>query len=355
MPRTAFLNQSTFALILVLLLRFSFGTVHIEQVKVADATENNPLPNELLYYNRKGFNVGEAGPLIDYSEGGPVIAFLTSNLENEIEGLKRALQTLIRLKGEDSDSPAPVLVFNEGDLTELQINSLIMSVARPIAFPLVNLDQFPEGFNLDIEPPYRVEGKKKWAVYQTIRFWVSQVWNHPAIEQFETIMRMDHECCFMEDNHILPNLATKDIVYHSQYIGYEPSKDTVQGLFELCDKWLKSNDEKQPGNPVMYNFIKITWELTGSLPVLRTNVEVSRKSFMQMYDVNRWLVFITENSDFGLYKYRWSDAAIRFLMIAIFADNEWVMLSRPDGFAQKSRCNPEVYNKFISSYHDFNA
>jgi len=46
-----------------------------------------------------------------------------------------------------------------------------------------------------------------------------------------------------------------------------------------------------------------------------------------------------------VYRHRWGDAVIRFLMTSIFPQSEMVVMSRPEGYAHKQSCDPEAYAK----------
>lgn len=134
--------------------------------------------DELLF-----FNVLKNKPLaplsaVKYRKNGPVIATLVTNRTKDIYDLRIALQSLIFLEGEDKDPehPAPILVFNEGDLSGKQVEYIVSSTYRPVAFPIVDLTTFPKGFESKMEdggPEFYVKDRKPWGYYQMIRFWVT--------------------------------------------------------------------------------------------------------------------------------------------------------------------------------------
>lgn len=281
-----------------------------------------------------------------YPKNGPVIATLVPSAQKDVDELGRALRSLVRLKGDkDSDFPAPVLIFNEGDLSMEQKKMLASNTNRPVAFPLVDFSEFPEGFNpRDETVQFSVKGRSSWGYYQMIRFWVTGIWMHPALKPYGTVMRIDSDSCFMEDNDVLPNLPFDHINYHSQYVGLEPNKNFVKGLFEWNKSWLESQG-KLPGNPFFWNMAKSSYELHGTLPLFRTNFEVNRKSFMQRRDIYRWFEALTEKEPFGIFRHRWGDAVIKYLMVATFTSSETVVCSKPDGYAHKDLCNADKYNE----------
>jgi len=302
--------------------------------------------DNLEYYNLK--EDGSLAPILSvYKEGGSVIATLVPNNSKDIDELKRALKSLKFLKGDaDPKLKAPVLIFNENNLSDDIKKDLATYTDRPVAFPIVDFSIFPAGFDPKNETvDFQVKGRDEWGYYQMIRFWVTGIWIHPAIKPYGTVMRIDTDSCFMEPNPTLPNFASTQAVYHSQYVGLEPEKDFVKGLWDWNIQWMKQNQNKMSGNPMFWAFVKNTHELEQTLPLFRTNFELARKAFMQKRDVFKWNEAITEEQPFGIFRHRWGDAVIRFLMTAIFPQSEMVVMSRPAGYAHKQLCDPEAYAK----------
>mmetsp|Transcript_13126 Transcript_13126/g.16579 ORF Transcript_13126/g.16579 Transcript_13126/m.16579 type:complete len:331 (+) Transcript_13126:193-1185(+) len=283
-----------------------------------------------------------------YPDQGPVIAVLVSSRPQDVEELTTALRSLVFLKGDDPDFPAPVLVFNEGDLSEEQVQSIKASTTRPMAFPNVDFSVFPSGWNHETESRmFRVKGRQEWGYYQMIRFWITGIWKHPALGPYGTVMRIDSDSCFKDFNDHLPNLKNENLVYHSQYVGYEDGLEYTTGLIEFTENFMQRTN-KAPGNPFMWHFIKATWAAHKTLPVFMTNFEVTKKAFMLRPDVIDWHDSLTEGEPFGIFRYRWGDAVTRFLTAAIFTTNERVMTSRPVGYGHKQQCLKEEVEQALN-------
>jgi len=253
-----------------------------------------------------------------------------------------ALKSLAFLQGDDDRHPAPVLIFNEGDLTDDQLYFLVSCTERPIAFPLVDFTTFPGGFDKQVNTQmFHVEKRKEWGYYQMLRFWITAIWKHPALEPYETIMRIDSDSCFTEKNDFLPNFRYDGLIYFSQYVGMEDGKDYTIGLLDTAEKFMKSIGQKSPNNLVLWDFIKTSWEKHQTLPVFRTNLEVCKKSFMTRWDVMQWHETLTEKEPFGVFRYRWADSAERYLTMAMFGSMDKVMMSYPVGYGHKEMCAKE--------------
>mmetsp|Transcript_13733 Transcript_13733/g.19644 ORF Transcript_13733/g.19644 Transcript_13733/m.19644 type:complete len:487 (-) Transcript_13733:75-1535(-) len=307
-----------------------------------------------LYFNTQPGFEKEALPLPQslYPGGGSVVCILASSNPKDVGELQIALRSLVFLQG-DMDLPSPVLIFNEGDLSDEQKESIRSSTKRPIAFPIVDLSTFPPGFDPkewefaealgtggEGGPEFTVANRKPWGYYQMIRFFVTRIWEHPAIQPFETIMRMDSDSCFKEINSYLPHMAYPDIVYHSQYVGTEPpgGKPFITGLYDFAVEFMKRANRK-PKNTMLWKFIEYTWTYEETLPLFRTNAEVCNKSFMIRPDVLQWHRSLTEEEPFGLLRFRWGDAITRFFETAMFATDETALTVRMDGYFHKKGCS----------------
>lgn len=213
---------------------------------------------DLLFYNTPSHtNSAYSDPLplkfSEYPPGGPAICILVTNSTKDVTELKTALKSLIFLQGDSHPKyKAPILLFNEGDLSKEQkeeIISVMTLSGRPIAFPIVDFNSFPEGFDPNNEgnggeAQFQVRGRKQWGYYHMIRFWITGIWKHPALSHFETIMRMDSDSCFKEMNDYLPNFMSPNLYYHSQYVGFESGAEYVDGLYDFALKYIKT-----VGNP----------------------------------------------------------------------------------------------------------
>jgi len=286
--------------------------------------------------------------MTNYPTGGPVIATLVTNREKDLNELCLALRSLVLLRGDSKEYPAPVLVFNEGDLSDEQIQSILRCTDRMISFPRVDFSVFPQGFNFVTEQKFQVKGRSEWGYYQMIRFWLTGIWNHPAIEPYGIVMRIDSDSCFNEENPYLPYFKYDHINYHSQYVGFEDGKQFTDGLVDFAENYLEEQG-RVPKNAMLWQFIKTTWEKESTLPLFMTNMEVSRKSLMYRPEIRAWHEALTEKEPFGVFRYRWGDAVVRYVTAAMFLSNSEVMVERAPGYRHKDRCIREDIEKAIAS------
>ena len=285
-----------------------------------------------------------------HPENGPVIAVLLANRVNDIEDLCLALRSLVLLKGDkNKEHLAPILVFQEGDISIKAKQYLVHCTDRLIAFPFVDFTSFPPGFDMTVEGSrFQVKGRSEWGYYQMIRFWLTRVWEHPALKPYETVMRIDTDSCFNEVNSYLPNLKHDHLMYHSQYVGLEDGKEYVVGLLDFAEQYLEKV-QRVPKNVLLWEFIKTTWAHHQTLPLFMTNMEVSRKSFMLRPEIKDWHEALTEREPFGVMRKRWGDADIRFLTAAMFMGHDEVLTERASGYRHKERCLREEIEAGIKS------
>lgn len=326
------------------------------------SSTNSAVPG-LVYYNVGNKNADPSssslpGPISyhDYPPGGAAIAILVTNRTKDVDELVTGLRSLAFLQGDsDPHHKAPVLCFHEGDLTTHQKTRIAASTDRPVAFPTVDFTEFPDGFdpNKHGDTDFKVKGRKTWGYYQMIRFWVTGIWKHPAIAHFDTIMRIDSDSCFKDVNPYLPNFMNKDLFYHSQYVGFENGAEYVNGLYDFAVQYMRTvKSPSEPRNFLLWHFTTTVWTTMDTLPLFRSNFEVSRKSFMQRKEISDWHDALTEQEPFGVYRHRWGDAVTRFLTASIFVNQDRIMTIRPTGYFHKIGCSKEEVDEALLMLSD---
>lgn len=135
----------------------------------------------------------------NYEEGRrrqrPAIVTLVSNSKDDVLNLCVALSSLRNLAdahkhGSTSSSPAPVLIFHDGDLSNRQRAFLSNNcTTRDLSFPVVDFQSFPQGFNATSEQS-NMSKRSKWGYQQMIRFWITRIWTHEILNdgQFTSVM-----------------------------------------------------------------------------------------------------------------------------------------------------------------------
>lgn len=319
-----------------------------------------------------------------HKPGGAAIAILLPHFKADVENCCIALKSLRFLRG-DAELPAkqkaPVLLFNEGDLRDDQLDYLKTCTDRTLAFPIVKLNaEYPKGFGEETtewrqflqryglkslgRPPY-------FSYANMIAFWTRWIWEHPAVQQFDTVMRIDTDSCFLDtidDNPSLQNLPYLDeqYVYHSiarnqgmsrhfyntdtgMWFGQQHRPDIanldanfdcakrnrddyVVGLHEYVTDYVQ-RENITPVNEGIWSAMDAGWSQFCSMMTFQTNFEVVRREFFQDPVVTRWHRALVGATPFGTYRYRWGDAQTRFLTMGMFAPEGSVLTSNLTGYA----------------------
>ena len=103
----------------------------------------------------------------------------------------------------------------------------------------------------------------------------------------------------------------------------------------------------EPRNFLLWDFAKRVWDHDKTLPVFRTNFEVSSKQFMQSKIVRDWHFALTEKEPWGVLTKRWGDAVTRFLTAALFENMDKIFTIRPTGYFHKIGCSKEEVDEAL--------
>eukprot|EP00980_Cylindrotheca_fusiformis_P017258 scaffold5341_cov93-Cylindrotheca_fusiformis.AAC.1 len=249
---------------------------------------------------------------------------LISNFTSDVRGISNAIEQL-----HPRDSNIPILIFHQGDVTEEQQEYIrAKNSARHVEFPVQpDFDKFPPIFNPSLETPSFVK-RSKWGYQHMCRFWISLVWHHPALEPFDSILRIDADSCSEpspnKSNSTMLKWKTLNLVYHAN----PPIVNDVwpnHGLWEFVLHYMQIHN-LQPKNPTLFHLAEQSWNESKRLPMFRNNLEVDRLAFFRSSGpVQEFQKYVANNVEF--YRNRWGDAPIRFLTMAIFATPDQLDIS----------------------------
>lgn len=266
----------------------------------------------------------------------PAIVTLVTD-QSQVNDLCDSMKTLVNIQG---NTQAPVLIFHlENEPSDQQKEFLSSCTDRNVYFPIVDLDDYPEGFIPDPEVDYTDA--------QINRFWTTGLWEHPALgDRYDFIMRIDGEACFAIPNAMLPNLATPYQNYHSHYFPgtVELNPRRLNGMFDFAFQYMKDN---QISNhyPQLWTKIAKTHEAAQTLPTFKSEFEIVRVSFMRSQQVRDFHTALTELPPYGYFTHGWNDEAERFLTAALFGSPSSIYTEPVPGFIQKSRAMGKLHEK----------
>lgn len=292
-----------------------------------------------------------------------IIAALVTNATEDLHELCNALVSLVHLPDMRNDKRqlAGVIVFNEGNLLYRHKVLLQRCTPRPVTFALVDFNAYPDGFDPNNETSVwrKREDYHKWGYHQMIRFFVTHIWNHDAVQTYETIMRLDSDSCWTATDpskvpdaafEALPELLPEYIYQHN--LELSDNSDVCDGLYDFAQNYIDEHNITV-ANPSLWQEFERTWKGDKRCQMFYNNFEVSRISFMQQPQVRLWHEQVSEHKPFGIFRFRWGDAIIRRVTMAMFATPGSILGPPSSGYKHVCRDNPDfVFQKeFYQNYN----
>jgi hypothetical protein len=209
-----------------------------------------------------------------------------------------------------------ILLFHTGFPFASDITRIMSSTRRRVI--LHNVDQyfasFPDGFDpYLIEPTFWYRGK--WNYHQMIRFWFKHVFEIDKLQRFEYVMRLDTDSRLLGRwFNVFEMMKVKQLVYLANEQQLELEK-VLPGTMKLQTFFVEYLNQMQL---VPQDQAKVDSAFTkDTIRIYYNNFEVFQTKFFRRTDVRSWIDAI--DASHGIYKYRWGDAMLRYLTLALFA------------------------------------
>jgi len=229
----------------------------------------------------------------------------------------------------------PLLIFHEGGKVSKE-ERYLMSIAKGFTLKFIQVKLGPrEGF--DPHTPLWKNNTKRGGLsyYNMIRWNVIELFKHPDISNLEYVMRLDSDSeirsTIMEDLFVIMDNSRS--VYAYKFDSFE-TKDfgVTDGLANFARSYIHANDL------LTTNEVSISaLPHDGSMPAFYNNFEIIYVPFLKSKDV--WKFINAIDSTDMIYRKRWGDAPIRYLIMNIFAEQDQVWKVSKDVFQY---CHPPV-------------
>jgi hypothetical protein len=245
------------------------------------------------------------------------IAFLIGDNYTQLASRLSSIDKHLRDNNEND-----IIILHTGYPHSSDISLVLRSTKRQVLFRNVDHEfaSFPSGFNpYSIEPTWSKRGK--WNYQHMIRFWFKLVFELPEVQQYDYIMRLDDDSQLLGTwFNVFGMMRRKNVVYfaNEQLIDDEDRLPGTMKLKEVCFAYIKianisPEDPRRLENAFVVNGIRTYYN----------NFEVMKIHFFRQTRVRKWIQMI--DGSHGIYKYRWGDAILRYLTLALFARSEQIL------------------------------
>jgi hypothetical protein len=216
----------------------------------------------------------------------------------------------------------PLLIMYNNQPDQDNLMRLANTTRRQMMFLDVSsiFTLFPSGFDTcRTRSSYWRRGK--WNYQIMIRFWFKILFELPQFKQYEYIMRLDDDSKILGIwINVFDEMRSKRAVYfaNDQDVDLEETLPGTMKLPYIALKYIILNNitVKQP-EMIRYGF--------GDSHILSyfNNFEVMQLEFFRRQDVRQWIEEVDRTN--GIFKYRWGDAPLRYITLAIFAETHEVL------------------------------
>jgi hypothetical protein len=221
----------------------------------------------------------------------------------------------------DNFSTPLLIMYNKHPYKD-DLMYLTKTIKRQMLFLDINsvFNLFPSNFD-----PCRTKSswwrRGKWNYQLMIRFWFKILFELPQFEQYEYIMRLDDDSQILGKwINVFNEMRNKRAVYfaNDKDTDVEKSLPGLMKLQQIALKYIVLNNitVKQPemirdgfGDDYIMNYFN--------------NFEVMKLEFFRRHNVRQWIENVDQTH--GILKYRWGDATLRYITLAMFAETNEVL------------------------------
>jgi len=228
---------------------------------------------------------------------------------------------------------APIIVFKGKPLSQSDESSLAScGNPRPVTF-VDKIDYYR-----NIPSSMRKVGQN-YDYQQTQRFLTSQIWKEPALNAYDTVMRVTDATCLTFTSEYLPGFPPNDppLEYKSYTIPnqLELTKYTV-GLYDTTAQWMSSQNI-YPTFIFLWQGIVKNHEYENKIAKFSDDFEVISKAFMLRPEVRAYHDYLANSVEGqkAFYKRKWGWGVIMYLTVAIFGNPNTVSNVHVPGIVEK--------------------
>jgi len=312
-------------------LRFSSTTTTTSLLPVSNNSLEALKNNENKSHVNKTDNTNNSTT----DKRGHAIVILLPNHDEDFVRVRGAIRSIDQYLADERKTP--LLMFQEGDISTDVQNWIRNLTTRSVQFPLVDFTEFPASFKRRTARGRRMKGRKNpWGYWQMCRFWVTKIWEHPILDNYSTIMRMDTDSCLTSNTSQtpLPTLP-RDTVYAPNTVNHPAY--TTKFLWETALQYVQDTN-RTPANLDMWNGIPEYQKKRKAMPSFYNNFEVTSVDFFRQPHVMAFQRHLSENPPHGIFRHKWGDAPIRMLTVALFAQPDQIAWGLNEHYGHGAQC-----------------
>jgi hypothetical protein len=217
---------------------------------------------------------------------------------------------------------AHVIIFHGGYPDPTELWEMYRHTKRRVFFQNVDkyFSNFPRGFDpYSNQPNWSI--RTKWNYHHMINFWFKIVFELPAIQRYDYMMRLDFDSQLQGDwTNVFDLMREKKAVYMANFetLDFEWRLQGTLKLKTLVEEFINSTklivqDQNNFERAFNNESARTYWN----------NFEITDLRFFRQQNITSWVKTVVESH--GIYKYRWGDAILRFLTLAVFAREDQIL------------------------------
>jgi len=227
------------------------------------------------------------------------------------------------------------------DVFEPIIEAMAISAPGLVVRFVPHVFRFPNGFDPNVTRDGQITWAKRsrWGYHHMCRFWFRTIWEKLEIREFDYIMRLD------TDSVIHTRFDVDPFLYmHHRNIDYAYLSADSEHAIADRRLWRVTSKFRFAGRQPEFNFRGVHFPddvtmtkmkeqenldfiIGPRVPTFNNNFEIDRVAF---FTDNQGLLaftrYIDEEEPFGQFTYRWGDAPLRFLSVALFGSESNTLL-----------------------------
>lgn len=161
---------------------------------------------------------------------------------------------------------------------------------------------------------------------QMIRFFFKAVFLLPELKNISAFMRLDDDSCLAAITCNPFSLLSREVVYVHNDVVYDKASVCV-GLWDLVKQYVEFFQVPVRRRRALSDAVVRKGPFRGRVRSFYNNFEIVKMSFFRAPEVRHFTDFVDASG--GIFLYRWGDAPLRYLTLAIFAREDQIAARSP--------------------------